>query len=158
MTGIVHHIDADRSEVDRQAWRLLRHGQLVSSLFLLGLIIVASGTMMAIAQRVDGLRDQRDQLTAEIEHERKALHMLQAEWAHLNQPARLRTLALEMTELRPLTPEQLVDWSGWQTEQEELALAPTAPHCAGLPPPPRKPTVDGNGILLATYGMGGDPI
>ena len=129
-----------------------------TSLILAGLIVIAASTMMTVAQRVEKLRDQQASLTKDIERERRALHMPHAEWAHLNQPERLRDLALAVTDLRPLEPAQLVSVTSLAETLEEIEHTPTAPHCAGLEPPARKPTVDSNGILLVTYGLGGDPI
>ena len=122
------------------------------------MVIVAASTMMAVGQRVDSLRGEKAALTKQIEREQRNLHMLQAEWAHLTRPERLRELAMTNTELRPTKAVQLISMAGLNDQLETIKLTPTAPHCAGLAPPPRKPTVDGNGILLVTYGLGGDPI
>ncbi|MEO0392914.1 MAG: hypothetical protein AAF213_06685 [Pseudomonadota bacterium] len=139
-----------------------RHFRLSTTLctgaVLAGLVVIAASTMMTVGQRVEHLRGEKAALSHEIERQERALHMLQAEWAHLTRPERLRDLAMSMTDLRPTDAIQLTSMTGLTDQLETIKLTPTAPHCAGLPPPPRKPTVDSNGILLATYGLGGDPI
>ena len=144
------------NDANQQAFRL--NTALCTGAVLAIMVIVAASTMMAIGQRVENLRSEKAALSKEIEREQRALHMLQAEWAHLTRPERLRELAMTKTELRPTEALQLVSMTGLSDQLETIKLTPTAPHCAGLAPPPRKPTVDSNGILLVTYGLGGDPI
>jgi len=122
------------------------------------LTAIAASTMMALGHRVESLRDQKAALEAGIKKENLNLHMLNAEWAHLNRPDRLRELALSLTELRPADPARMVRAAALVEQLSEARMAPTGPHCAGLQPPGHKPTVDSNGILLATYGLGGNPI
>lgn len=122
------------------------------------LTATAAGTMMALGQRVEKLRDRQAALKDDIARDTLALHMLDAEWAHLNRPERLRDLALELTDLRPTDTGRVSTIAGLVAELNELSARPTAPHCSGVQPPARKPTVDSNGILLATYGLAGDQI
>ena len=129
-----------------------------TTFFALALAAVMSLGLFMISYQVHDLEDQLDGLNRDISRDSRAVHVLQAEWAHLNQPERLRDLALAVTDLRPLEPAQLVSVTSLAETLEEIEHTPTAPHCAGLEPPARKPTVDSNGILLVTYGLGGDPI
>lgn len=47
-------------------------------------------------------------LTIEARVEREAIHILRAEWSHLNQPDRLQGLAERYTKLKPLNSRQIV--------------------------------------------------
>lgn len=47
-------------------------------------------------------------LKIEARLEREAIHILRAEWSHLNQPGRLQGLAERYTKLKPLNARQIV--------------------------------------------------
>ena len=62
------------------------------------LISLATGALLAvfvfaIKYEVQDLEHEFQRLSRSIERERQAIHVLTAEWSHLNEPARLRTLA-----------------------------------------------------------------
>lgn len=92
----------------RKRSAFLRH---TTALFL----VLAGGISMvlfSVKYQVQGLEDEQKRLTRELEDERRALHVLRAEWATLNDPARIRALAAEHLGLVPVHPEQVVGVGG----------------------------------------------
>lgn len=49
------------------------------------------------------------QINRQIEANREATHVLEAEWSYLNDPTRLADLARRYTDLAPVTPTQIAD-------------------------------------------------
>ena len=54
-----------------------------------------------------------------IEEDIKTIHILQAEWSHLNSPARLRKLAGKHIMLKPVQAEQIINYSQVPFEYEQ---------------------------------------
>jgi len=51
------------------------------------------------------------QINRQIEANREATHVLEAEWSYLNDPTRLADLARRYTDLGPVTPTQIADFT-----------------------------------------------
>ena len=62
--------------------------------------------LFMISYQVQDLEDQLDALNRDISRDSRAVHVLQAEWAHLNDPQRLRMLwyPLACTRWRSVSP------------------------------------------------------
>lgn len=78
-----------------------------STLLLLLLAAAASVALFVIKYRVQDLDDQMRNLSREIVETQENIHVLKSEWAHLNQPARLRHLAGKYLEVGPLDAERI---------------------------------------------------
>ncbi len=78
-----------------------------STLLLLLLAAAASVALFVIKYRVQDLDDQMRDLSREIVETQESIHVLKSEWSHLNQPARLRTLAGKYLEVGPLDAERI---------------------------------------------------
>ncbi|WNJ99298.1 hypothetical protein L2D14_15680 [Thalassospiraceae bacterium LMO-JJ14] len=78
-----------------------------STLMLLLLAAAASVSLFVIKYRVQDLDDQMRDLSREIVSTQENIHVLKSEWAHLNQPARLRLLAGKYLEVGPLDAERI---------------------------------------------------
>ena len=79
--------------------------------------------------------------------EQESIHVLRAEWAYLNQPARLEALASRDLKLQPTKPAQL------GTIANLPPLPPTQeslPALAALPAPPLEPPHVGPRVAAAT--------
>lgn len=50
-------------------------------------------SLFALKYQVQDLRDELDQINQAAAEDRQAIHVLEAEWSHLNDPARLEALA-----------------------------------------------------------------
>ncbi len=73
------------------------------------ILVVALGTSLALFMlkyEVQDLEDELAQLNRSVVAHEEAIRVLDAEWSHLNNPARLRTLARRHLGLKPV--------HGWQ--------------------------------------------
>ncbi|MAN80693.1 MAG: hypothetical protein CMM77_13795 [Rhodospirillaceae bacterium] len=73
----------------------------------LALAAVMSLGLFMVSYQVQDLEDQLDTLNRDIARDNRAVHVLQAEWAHLNDPQRLRLLAERYLGLEPIATKQL---------------------------------------------------
>lgn len=89
------------------------------------LILLLAGMMMLalfmVSYQVQDLEEKLEQLNQGIAADREAVHVLEAEWAHLNDPERLRSLAERHLGLQPMGADQLVEpetvpWRGPDTD------------------------------------------
>ncbi len=90
-------------------------------------IAVGVGLFM-LKYEVQGLEDELSRLNREIRADRAAVHVLEAEWSYLNDPARLRELATRHLGLVPLAPDQV----------SSLAQLPLRPPAAAETPSPKQ--------------------
>jgi cell division protein FtsL len=75
-------------------------------LFIL-LAAALSLALFSLKYEVQDLEDEFTVLNRSILAERRAMHVLKAEWSYLNDPARLGALAARHLGLRPVESEQL---------------------------------------------------
>lgn len=74
-------------------------------------LIVATGVAVGlyhIKYEVKDLERELEQVRQDIQKEREALHILEAEWSYLNRPARLARLAEKHLGMAPAQPRQIV--------------------------------------------------
>jgi len=64
--------------------------------------------LFMVKYQVQDLEDQLTTIDREIVAERQALHVLRAEWSHLNEPNRLRKLAVRHLGMVPLSSQQFL--------------------------------------------------
>ena len=84
------------------------------------IITLLVAAMMSVAlfflkQEVIDLETELNLLNRAIVSDRESIHVLEAEWSHLNDTTRLKDLALRHLKLRPTQPAQL------RTADEPLA-------------------------------------
>lgn len=80
-------------------------GVTLGSLFLLSL---AGGALFHVKYQVALIADQLKAVLRQKEDVTQAMHLLQAEWAYLNEPARLEVLAQKYLALGPSAPHQIL--------------------------------------------------
>ncbi|MCW8916063.1 MAG: hypothetical protein OQK24_09445 [Magnetovibrio sp.] len=83
---------------------LMRHTTMLFVLLAGGI----STVLFSVKYQVHELEDSHARLVKELGEERRALHVLNAEWATLNDPRRLELLAVEYLGLQPIPPRQVV--------------------------------------------------
>ncbi len=82
----------------------LRHTTVLFLLLAGGISMV----LFSVKYQVHDLEDEHSRLVRELEDERRALHVLHAEWATLNDPARIQALASEHLNMQPIQPKDVV--------------------------------------------------
>lgn len=86
------------------------------STLLTTLLAASTGlALFVVKYQVQDLEDTLTEINREIASNRQAIHVLKAEWSHLNEPNRLRFLAARHLDLGPLdngqftTPTDLLE-------------------------------------------------
>lgn len=81
---------------------MIRRSTLLSTL-----LAVSTGlALFVVKYQVQDLEDTLIKINREISDSRQAVHVLKAEWSHLNEPNRLRFLARRHLDLGPLENSQ----------------------------------------------------
>ena len=101
----------------------MRHTTL---LFLL-LAGAMSVVLFSVKYQVQDLEQELVDLNKSIIKERQSIHVLNAEWSHLNNPERLGVLAKRHLGMKPVEPNQMISFSAIERLDEESTYAiPTA--------------------------------
>ena len=66
---------------------------------------------LVMKNKVQELESQLSKINNSIQTDVKSIHVLKAEWSHLNTPSRLRTLAAKHIFLKPVQAEQIINFS-----------------------------------------------
>ena len=74
--------------------------------------------MFVMKNQVQTLENELNRINRSIQDDVKSIHVLKAEWSHLNSPSRLRTLANKHILLNPVKPEQIINYSQVPFEYE----------------------------------------
>jgi len=82
----------------------LRHSTVLFLLLAGGISMV----LFSVKYQVHDLEDDHKRLSRELDDERRALHVLRAEWATLNDPVRIKKLAGAYLGFTPINPAQVV--------------------------------------------------
>ncbi len=78
---------------------------------LIALFAAMATGMFVIKNKVIALENNLEQINAKIREDQNALHVLKAEWAYLNDPARIRNLSEKHLHMKPLRGEQIISFS-----------------------------------------------
>ncbi len=81
---------------------LIRHTTVITLLLAGGL----AGVLFSLKYEVQALESELKDLNRGIAADRDAIHVLKAEWSHLNEPSRLRDLSQRHLDLKPMRPSQ----------------------------------------------------
>jgi hypothetical protein len=115
----------------------------LGTLFWIALAVAAGYATIQFKYDVQALERELTQLDAKILRHQEAIHVLKAEWAYLNEPARLERLSRRYLDLSPLRGSQIADLAslpGRGTGEAEPVLPPSnAPNDGGRTVPAKKP-------------------
>lgn len=75
--------------------------------------------MFVMKNQVQTLENELNRINRSIQDDVKSIHVLKAEWSHLNSPSRLRTLANKHILLNPVKPEQIINYSALPFSYED---------------------------------------
>lgn len=67
--------------------------------------------ILVMKNQVQGLEKDLIGINKNIQDDIKSIHVLKAEWSHLNNPTRLRQLAMKHISLNPVQAEQIINYS-----------------------------------------------
>jgi cell division protein FtsL len=81
-----------------------------TTILALLLAVALSLVLFAVKYQVRDLELELTRLDRAIASEKRALHVLSAEWSHLNQPSRLALLAERHLQMKPTLAEQLASF------------------------------------------------
>ena len=82
----------------------------VYSLWIAVSAIICFGSL-ALKNNVQRLEKELNSINSNIQTNIKNIHILKAEWSHLNTPSRLRELAAKHILLNPVQAEQIINYS-----------------------------------------------
>lgn len=97
-----------------------------STIFLILMAAAISVALFVVKYRVQDLEAEFKNVNRQFLISQEDLHVLRAEWSHLNQPHRLRQLAGQYLEIGPLDAKRIGDAEhilGDLPEREELVEA-----------------------------------
>jgi hypothetical protein len=113
------------------------------TLFWIVLTIVAGYATLQFKYNVQALEHELTQLDSKILRHQEAIHVLKAERAYLNEPARLEKLSRRYLDLSPARGSQMIDLASLPSRaagEAEPVLPPSdAPIDGGRTVPARKP-------------------
>ncbi|MCG8512309.1 MAG: hypothetical protein MI741_24075 [Rhodospirillales bacterium] len=92
---------------------MIRHTTLLAVILAAALSVVLFG----VKYQVQDLEEELTSIERAILNEERAIHVLRAEWSHLNDPDRLRQLAARYLELSPVTARQLGKFEDLEDKQ-----------------------------------------
>jgi len=78
-----------------------------STIIWLLILFISAFCLFQVKYKVQDLRKDLAEINRQLEQERDAIHVLKAEWAYLNQPDRLRSIAERHLELVPVKVGQI---------------------------------------------------
>ncbi|MEL0107128.1 MAG: hypothetical protein VW802_09310 [Rhodospirillaceae bacterium] len=116
---------------------MIRH---TTMLFIL-LAGALSLVVFAVKYQVQDLEHELRTLNRDIKANERSIHVLNAEWSHMNNPARLRRLAERHLNMQPTTADQLSQWqaldkrvpiedASFAAERINAPLSSPSPHLA----------------------------
>jgi len=110
---------------------MIKHTTVLCMLLAVALAVV----LFLVKHEVQRLETELSRLDQEIIDERRAIHLLGAEWSHLTDPERLARLATRHLNLRPIGPEQVGGFSDlpWRPARDADEGAAAAPATARPP-------------------------
>lgn len=75
--------------------------------------------MFVMKNQVQNLENELASINRNIEEDVKTIHILKAEWSHLNNPSRLRALATKHISLNQAKAEQIINYSALPFDYEQ---------------------------------------
>ena len=75
--------------------------------------------MFVMKNQVQNLENELASINRNIEEDVKNIHILKAEWSHLNNPSRLRALATKHISLNQVKAEQIINYSALPFDYEQ---------------------------------------
>ena len=101
-----------------------------SLFFVLSLIIGC--ILFKVKHEVVEIEQKISKTTQQIRREKENMHILKAEWSHLNEPQRLKSLAQKFLDITPMKTEQILAVSRDLDLKDDFATALPKAHLAAM--------------------------
>lgn len=119
-------------------------------LFSIFMVVVAAYWSYSVTYKTQDKLEVAEKLRSAIGRERRAIAVLQADWAYLNAPERLEKLVAENASrlgLKPMIPERFAELGEIDPPQPDDGMEPVAiiglddltPQLGAAPPPTPRP-------------------
>lgn len=89
-------------------------------------ISVLAFAVYQVEYRVQEMRGQLKEINKQIASDKKAIHVLSAEWSYLNQPERLKSMADKFLKMDYVSASKIVEIEQIPMQQESVAVLNTA--------------------------------
>ena len=103
-----------------------------SMLVILILSLVGGFILFKVKYEVVSIEEQLASTEQQIAHERETIHILKAEWSHLNEPQRLQKLAEKYLDIGPVKTEQIASVTRKPQDIDDLIPGTPQPHLASM--------------------------
>lgn len=100
--------------------------RMMSWLVGMGLFAIAAFGLYLVKYTVQDMQRDVERLEAELKQEEESLHLLNAEWAYLNRPERLRSIAEKHLELAPFDTRKMTQIQALPALAQEQESVPSA--------------------------------
>jgi cell division protein FtsL len=118
------------------------------------LVAVSGYAMFQVKYEVMQLEDELTRVNHQIAQSREAIHVLNAEWSYLNQPARLDQLAKRFLTLGPIAAAQVGRIDSLPQRPEVVAAgAVAAPAAEPAKPASAAPAAPAVGLRVASVKL-----
>ena len=84
----------------------------------ISLIFLLAFSSLIMKNKVQELEKELNAINRDIQDDIKSIHVLKAEWSHLNNPSRLRKLASKHISLNQIQAEQIINYSALPFQYE----------------------------------------
>lgn len=93
------------------------------TLWILGFSIVLATGLFHLKHQVVRMEDDLTRIVHEIAEEKKQLHILEAEWSHLNNPIYLKFLVSKhLPHYRPISPQQIIQFRHLPFKEQQFSI------------------------------------
>lgn len=86
--------------------------------FAFALLFALCSVFLSFKTEVSKLEDEIALLEQNIEEDKMTIHVLNAEWAHLNEPERIRYLAKKHIGLKEISAEQVKGYDAFHVNKQ----------------------------------------
>lgn len=101
-----------------------------SLFFVLSLILGC--ILFKVKHEVVEIEQKISKITQQIQREKESIHILKAEWSHLNEPQRLKNLAQKFLDITPMKTNQILAVSRDLDLKDDFARTLPRPHLATM--------------------------
>jgi cell division protein FtsL len=103
-----------------------------STLLFTALALIVGFALFKVKYEVVEVEQKLTQTCRQIKREKENIHILKAEWSHLNEPQRLQALAEKYLDIKPMKTEQVAAIMSDFDDAGSIGNDQAQPHLASL--------------------------